>query len=155
MPLTRIRHLTIRTIVILASFAVMVAALTVSRPAAAKVAPTCSFPTAYEQKTEFLTAYPNPSMPTSTISKSIYLKACTYTYTIQGFHTTKYEIIRLEAGTYQWNSYLIPENDFYTQETVLCPPNGGTCAVLRIFENIGYSTTLEWGSYLAPYPGDS
>ena len=85
-----------------------------------------AYPMVANFRTQLLTEYPTETMPTSTVSRSIYLISGTYMWTVDigtprecdpiwDCPTKASGSIWLIEGTYAWNCYLDPHKDEYVE----------------------------------------
>jgi len=122
-----------------------------------------SYPTAYNIRTQKLSATPNTSMPEATVTRPIFLTDGCYDWELwYDGGTYNSRVIYLSYDQYTWLDYLIPENGHYDQRSILEPwsfpddafnPTGGD----RIDSPPSASASAtSWGSSLLwLYAGDS
>jgi hypothetical protein len=116
--------------------------------------PSAASPIAYNQKVQYLTDNPTPSMGVSVVDRKIILAQGTYTWgllldgTVPG--STWKRSIFLKAGTYDWTDILIPDNGYYDQQSSLSDDQGDPVAYLASPTFVDTSGTHEWGSELIP-----
>ncbi|MDQ2845852.1 MAG: hypothetical protein M3Y77_05780 [Actinomycetota bacterium] len=113
-------------------------------------APAEASATAYNTRTEYLTSNPNPSLPASCQTRSIYLAAGTY-FWAQVLAPAQRNIA-LKAGTYSWEICLFPDSGYYAEGSYLTPPSGATATLYYSPIYVSQSGTYTWGDELAP-PG--
>jgi hypothetical protein len=108
---------------------------------------------AYNQKNQFLTAYPADSMATSCKSRRIWLASGTYDWG-QLMATHSYLVrpdMYLGAGWYTWKDCLDPKDSYYSHTTWLDPdnPNWVTASINGLW-NLTYSGNYNWGFHPRP-----
>jgi hypothetical protein len=111
-------------------------------------------------KTQLLTEYPDNSMPTSTVSRSIVLASGTYYWTVDigtpqecanpaTCPVVGQRQIWLIAGTYDWHCYLDPRSDGYVEWCTLkragYPQESVSSGVFRLRA----SGDRTWGGFLS------
>jgi hypothetical protein len=107
-------------------------------------------PSAANYRTQYLVADPRGGMPTSVVTRRIYLAAGTYVW-----HAIPQTVCRrdlhLGEGWYLWIDHLEPRDGYYNHFAYLDPDNPawGT-AVLRCEWHPNNDTTYPWGSALVP-----
>ena len=127
--------------------AVLLSALTLSATQAS-----AAYPTAYNTKTIWMQGGALLSLPTSCVSKEIYLAEGDYEWSqTRGGQVSASRYTHLQAGTYGWKDCLFPDNGYYNQLSYLTAPGGGN-AVTPISTDWDpvYDGTYTWGSYLDP-----
>lgn len=121
------------------------------------VRPDYSGPTAFLERDQWLTGSPKSGMPQACISKSIYLKADTYTFTVYlgQYANAGANYPDIPAGTYYWQACITPESG--------TPPSPGRYNVDALVESSSFSTSWSfdspvsgsgyylWGSTLSPW----
>jgi hypothetical protein len=116
-------------------------------------------PTAYNTRTQYLTATPNPQVnPPACVYRSITLEPGTYTYSLilpagrvdpsQTF--TVYPTVP-SRGTYYWEDCLEPQTGgYYDQNSTLVAPDNEIAASLDVSVTVNPSGVWQWGSELIP-----
>lgn len=125
------------------------ATLSLTTPAAATAAET-----AYNAKTQFLTAYPTDSMDGSCVQRRIELAAGNYTWRLffADAQVTAREGMYFGAGWYTWTDCLDPRSGYYHHTSALDPDNPAWETVNASVDwQLYYSDTYGWGSYLDPH----
>jgi hypothetical protein len=127
------------------AFALGVAIFTAPSAAAAE--------TAYNQKTQFLTADPNAGMVESCMDRRIFLRDGVYDWgqRMGGDRRVPRPDMILGNSWYTWKDCLVPRNGHYTHFTSLDPDTPGwSTANMRGDWDLGSSRDYTWGSYLDP-----
>ncbi|WP_433890085.1 hypothetical protein [Streptomyces sp. CA-111067] len=131
------------------TFAVTAAALAAAF-ACANSAAAEDYPPAYNQKTQFLTNDPKPTMPVASKFKD--QKLATGIYTWSQVDNTAHRSICLTKGTYTWDDFLTPGNGTYAHKSSLQDDHQDPPAVLNgIVDLKGWglpSQDWTWGSEL-------
>lgn len=148
--MTPLRRISARAVVALAAAALM--AIMVITPAAAAADAEAAYPTAYLTKRQYLTANPVDSMPTSCVSRRIFLAAGTYEWG-DYFDGDRDAIRNIQLGrdNYTWRSCLDPKNGYYRHTDSLDPDNPAWVTAVWNYDYFLYfNGTYTWGSYLDP-----
>lgn len=113
--------------------------------------PASAAPTAYLNKTQYLTSSPTDSMGTSCTNKRITLASGNYSW---GSHFAGFFVKRdqyLGATTYTWTTCLDPKNGYYEHTSTLDPDRAGwATATVSHPRFVPSSGTWTWGSYIDP-----
>jgi hypothetical protein len=117
-------------------------------------------PTAYHEKTQFLTKNPDPfqNAPSCVPDRIIQLGAGNYTWNVvYGGLQINTRTITLKADYYKWTDCLTPvynastQLNEYEETTTLTPQSGGDTAFQTTFYLPYESGTFAWGSELNPW----
>lgn len=106
---------------------------------------------AYLGRTQYLTADPQPWMPTAKVERRIYLASDWYQwYTYRVGKLTGSREIWLGSGWYTWTVYLFPKDGYYRQISYLNPDHPGwdTAMLRSVSFELPYSGEWGWGSQL-------
>ncbi|KAF4406105.1 hypothetical protein [Streptomyces lycii] len=106
--------------------------------------------TAYNTRTQYLVAHPDPGLPESCFERRIQLAAGDYHW-YQVLGSAYREDFRLGAGWYTWRDCLEPRDNEYYHETTLDPDHGDWVSVSISSEpRVGSTGDVLWGSKLVP-----
>jgi hypothetical protein len=113
-------------------------------------------------RTQLLDEHPkdNAEFPTATVSRDIYLDRAVYQWTVDiGTETECATVcparavryIKVAKGSYHWNCYLDPRNDFYVEWCTLNMEGSPEAVLEASHVALRASGTRTWGGHLVWY----